>query len=130
MNTTSIRPAIWKKIIRHLGSSACPQLAFRIPSGATMEGELLVVVVEGMDLPKQNDLRRQFDLTRRETEVAGLMAGRLSDREIADLLGISIHTARRHAESALKKIGVQDRRNLRAALMEAKSPVRRSGVDP
>lgn len=48
--------------------------------------------------------------TSREAAVAGLLAERRTNREIADALGISPHTARHYTESVLAKLGVRSRR--------------------
>ena len=54
-------------------------------------------------------LQRRFGLTTRQAEVAQLLAARLSNREIADVLGISRHTAKRHTEQVLLKLHVERR---------------------
>jgi DNA-binding CsgD family transcriptional regulator len=61
-------------------------------------------------------LSERFGLTPREIRVSTLVAARLRSREIAAVLGISIHTARRHAEAVLRKVGVSSRTELRDRL--------------
>jgi DNA-binding CsgD family transcriptional regulator len=61
-------------------------------------------------------LREQYGLTPREVRVSMLLVARLRSREIADALGISIHTARRHAEAVLRKLAVSSRNELRDRL--------------
>jgi pimeloyl-ACP methyl ester carboxylesterase/DNA-binding CsgD family transcriptional regulator len=56
------------------------------------------------------------DLTRRETEVLGLIARGLSDREIADRLVLSPHTVHRHVANVRTKLGLPTRA---AAVAEA-----------
>jgi DNA-binding CsgD family transcriptional regulator len=51
-------------------------------------------------------------LTARERQVHALLVRRLTDEEIAASLGISWHTARRHTERVLGKVGVRSRREL------------------
>ena len=63
-------------------------------------------------------LRARYGLTPREVRVAALMAARAGSREIAQALGISPHTARRHAEAVLKKLGVHSRAEIRERLRE------------
>jgi DNA-binding CsgD family transcriptional regulator len=63
----------------------------------------------------------RFGLTLRETQVASLLMQRLTNKEIATILGISAHTARHHTESVLMKAGVNSRRALRRALAGAGS---------
>jgi predicted ATPase/DNA-binding CsgD family transcriptional regulator len=54
-------------------------------------------------------------LTPREVEVLRLLARRLTDREIADALFISPHTAARHVASILGKLSVANRRQAATA---------------
>ena len=49
------------------------------------------------------------DLTSRETEVLALVAGGLSDREIADRLVLSPHTVHRHVANVRTKLGLPTR---------------------
>jgi DNA-binding CsgD family transcriptional regulator/pimeloyl-ACP methyl ester carboxylesterase len=56
------------------------------------------------------------DLTRRETEVLALVAGGLSDREIAERLVLSPHTVHRHVANVRTKLGLPTRA---AAVAEA-----------
>ena len=49
-------------------------------------------------------------LTRRETEVLGLLAERLTNKEIAQKLIISPLTVRKHASNVYQKLGVSGRR--------------------
>lgn len=52
------------------------------------------------------------ELTPREEEVLELVADGLSNREIAERLGISTRTAQKHLENLFKKLGVHDRTEL------------------
>jgi DNA-binding CsgD family transcriptional regulator len=69
--------------------------------------------------PDGGALARAYGLTAREAEVARLLARRLSAAELADALGISVHTARRHTESVMRKLGVHSRQELAAAVLGA-----------
>lgn len=51
-------------------------------------------------------------LTRREREVVTLLARRRSNREIADGLGMSPSTAKRHTENVLRKLGLTSRHDV------------------
>lgn len=58
----------------------------------------------------EDSLRRLRDggpLSRREHEVVSLLGGGRTPARIGDMLGISVHTVRRHLASAAVKIGVQ-----------------------
>jgi len=68
-------------------------------------------------------LRDRYGLTVREIEVTPLLLRGESNREIADRLNISEHTARHHTENVLGKLGVRSR----AAIPRAVSPQRSSG---
>jgi len=68
-------------------------------------------------------LRDRYGLTSREIEVTGLLLRGESNRDIADRLSISEHTARHHTENVLGKLGVRSR----AAIPRAVSPLRSSG---
>jgi DNA-binding CsgD family transcriptional regulator len=62
-------------------------------------------------------LREHYELTSRQVRVAILIAAGSRSREIAQALGISHHTARRHAEAVLRKLGVHSRAEVRERLM-------------
>jgi DNA-binding CsgD family transcriptional regulator len=55
-------------------------------------------------------------LTAREREVARLLARRATNAEVAAALGLSGHTARRHTERVLQKLGVRSRTAVATAL--------------
>lgn len=69
-------------------------------------------------LMRDEVLRGCFGLTRREIEVARLLADRHSNREIAELLDVTVYTAGRHTERVLKKLGVASRRDVREKLTQ------------
>ena len=68
-------------------------------------------------------LRDRYGLTVREIEVTQLLLRGESNREIADRLNISEHTARHHTERVLGKLGIRSR----AAIPRAVNPQRSSG---
>lgn len=55
-------------------------------------------------------------LTRRESEVARLIATGASNKHVAAQLGISAHTVRRHSERVFAKLGVRTRASLACVL--------------
>lgn len=69
------------------------------------------------DMPSATTLRERFHLTRREAEVALLLAERKSNSEIAGTLGVSSHTARHHTENVLAKLGLRSRTMVREHLL-------------
>jgi DNA-binding CsgD family transcriptional regulator len=80
--------------------------------------EAIGVVLERLSpaVPSDDELREQFRLTRREIEVARLLARGLANVELAEILGVSQHTAERHTEHVLLKVGVGSRAAVGAAL--------------
>ena len=56
------------------------------------------------------ELRARFGFSRREAQVAALLARRVTDAEIASELGISWHTVRSHVERVFRILGCQNRR--------------------
>lgn len=79
-------------------------------------GILVTVKVEAGHLPSMEALQERLGLTRRQAEVALLLARRKTNEEIAEVLFISPHTARRHTESVFLKLGVSSRLDVRQAL--------------
>lgn len=60
-----------------------------------------------------------LDITPRQRVVVELIAQGLRNREIAQRLGISLHTVRRHVEALLKRLGVPTRAAAAVLLREA-----------
>lgn len=56
-----------------------------------------------------DELRQRFGLTEREVQVARLLATGQRNADVARGLGISPHTARRHTERVLQKLGLASR---------------------
>ena len=52
-------------------------------------------------------------LTARESQVAGLLACRATNAEIAGSLGVSAHTARNHTRRVLEKLGLNSKADVR-----------------
>lgn len=55
------------------------------------------------------DLSTQYSLTPREQEVVHLVSKGLSDKEVANLLGIGFTTLRTHLNNSMRKIGCNNR---------------------
>jgi DNA-binding CsgD family transcriptional regulator len=58
----------------------------------------------------------RFKLTGQEARVAMLLVEQRSNREIADCLGVSVHTARHHTERVLAKLHIHSRYDVKRAL--------------
>jgi DNA-binding CsgD family transcriptional regulator/PAS domain-containing protein len=82
-----------------------------------MTAAVLVTVATGeAPLPDRAALRGRFGLTRRQAEVALLLARRKTSPEIGEMLCISEHTVRSHVEAVMGKLGVHDRREVETVL--------------
>ena len=81
-------------------------------------GGWIVVLIE---LPLSNTIcedtgKECYGLTDRQLEVARLLANRYTNREIAAHFGFTLHTASRHAERIMRKLGVTRRKDILAKL--------------
>jgi DNA-binding CsgD family transcriptional regulator len=82
---------------------------------------IIVVVVHPLPdapLPDEALLRRRFGLTPREAEVAGFLARRLTNKELAAVMGITPNTAWRHTERVMRKLGVTCRQAVAQVVAE------------
>lgn len=79
--------------------------------------DVVLVVVQGTPWPSDRIIREEYALTPREAEVARLLSRRLSSREIAEELSISVNTARRHSERVLQKMGLNRRSEVGKVLL-------------
>lgn len=94
----------------------CPQLLHALSSNDHFKDELRDIVLSACDealaasagLDLQNS-RADARLTRRESEVLCLVAGGLTNREIAGTLFISEATAKVHVQHILRKLGARTR---------------------
>ncbi|MGY2875062.1 putative ATPase/DNA-binding CsgD family transcriptional regulator [Marmoricola sp. URHA0025 HA25] len=116
--------------------AAMPYVSRRREAGIALIGRLLGadefdrLVEEGRALPREQaiavalgdartpDERSASVLTRREREIAGLVAEGGSNRAIAEALVISVRTVESHVESLMRKLGVTTRTKVAAALAE------------
>ncbi len=67
---------------------------------------------------KVSSPRSSLDLSRRESQVAELAAGGLTDREIAAQLVVSVRTIESHLASVYRKLGVTSRHEVGNALVQ------------
>jgi predicted ATPase/DNA-binding CsgD family transcriptional regulator len=90
------------------------------PEQADTEGQLRERADTEHQLPEQADTERQLNeppqihLTRREAQVAELVAEGLANQQIADRLVIARRTAEGHVERILKKLGFNTRSQIAA----------------
>ena len=93
-------------------------------------GWIVVLMQEPMEqLMCDAVLRGCFRLTNREIQVARLLANRHSNKEIAELLEVTVYTAGRHTERVLKKLGIASRRDVRDKLKGEVPPPEIQGDD-
>jgi DNA-binding CsgD family transcriptional regulator len=67
--------------------------------------------------PRRDATTGREALTARESQVAGLAAQGMSNREIAEALFVTVKTVEWHLKHAYEKLGVRSRRELRSALV-------------
>jgi len=108
------------------GSAACEVVVrgsraeYRVRAKAVRAkapGGLVIVTVQQLPLARTlspAELATRYGLTRAEARVALLLEDAKTSRQIAEQLGISVHTVRRHVEAVLKKLGVHSRTHGRA----------------
>lgn len=70
-----------------------------------------------------DSLRQRFRLSPREAQVALLAAKGLTDRDLAQVLGIGFATVRTHLDAALRKTGASNRAELAHALFAEQIPL-------
>jgi DNA-binding CsgD family transcriptional regulator len=85
-----------------------------------LHGSAVIVLVNrlGSVLPSDAELRARFGLTVREAEVARLLARGSTNAMLSQALGISPHTAERHTERVLAKLGLHSRGAIAALLVD------------
>jgi DNA-binding CsgD family transcriptional regulator len=93
----------------------------------TREDDLRRVYVWPAEDPRPDgaELRRLFKLTPTQARVARLLLTRRTNGEIADQLGISIHTARRHVEAVLMRLEAKTRWDVEQVVYAALARVAR-----
>ncbi len=68
-------------------------------------------------MPSSRELQRRYGLTPREADVALEIVGGGQNRDVADRLGLSLHTVRRHVERVLFKLQVHSRSSVLPTLL-------------
>jgi len=96
-----------------------------------LDGAVALAMSGPEEPPLSPGPRAASPLTAREQEVAGLLARGLSNRQIADELVISLHTAQRHVENILSKLAFSSRTQVAAwAIGQGLAPVVPTGDQP
>jgi len=101
---SSVRPR--RSTPRHAAGAVLKLLLPALKVGVTMR------LAHDREMTAAPSLGR-FGLTRREAEVARLLARRATNREIAERLDVSPHTVRHHVENIFAKLGIHSRRSIR-----------------
>jgi DNA-binding CsgD family transcriptional regulator len=103
-----------------------PDAAHRLGDGSLRGREVVGVRLCGQTfgvvLPAGAGRGPDLDLTPRQRVVVELIAQGLRNREIADRLGISLHTVRRHVEALLRRLQVPTRAAAAVLLRETLRP--------
>ncbi len=73
---------------------------------------------DGTDTSDADEMFAKKELTRRESDTAYLIIKGLTNREIAEIMGISEHTVANHVKQVLRKFGVPSRKSLMAIFIE------------
>jgi DNA-binding CsgD family transcriptional regulator len=92
-----------------------------LSSGAVLDPTVRIVITihrQRSSVAPAPDLMDRFDLTKQQARTAQLLALRLTNDEVAQILVISPHTARRHTEQVLAKMEVNSRFEVRALLRD------------
>ena len=96
-------------------------LRLHAPAPGSEPGELLLVMREESDLAARELLRQGFGITGKEAEVLYWLAQGKINRDIADIVGCSPATVKKHLERVYAKLGVETR-TAAAAMAMARLP--------
>ncbi len=123
----AVIPAIsgWLKAMRNAprttlklpaANGRCLSLSFIATIGPD---EFLLTVAEVNEADQKTLLQRRFRLTPREAEVLVWIARGKSNRDVADILGLSPRTVNKHLEQIYAKLGVENRTAATACALNA-----------
>jgi DNA-binding CsgD family transcriptional regulator len=107
----SVREDYWELQL----SGRSYRVTARCAPGGTLlpeAGVLVVMDLQGPELPTTRELRVSFGLRGREPQVALLAAEGLSNEAIAQRLRLSAHTVRHYLERVLTRLGLHSRKAL------------------
>jgi DNA-binding response OmpR family regulator/DNA-binding CsgD family transcriptional regulator len=98
------------------------RIRFRLLSRVS-EDEILLVIQQAAPMEVERSgiekLQKHFGLTSREAEVLYWLSQGKSNRDIAEILGISTRTAHKHLEHVYNKLGVESRSSAAAVSVRA-----------
>ncbi|MDX2565301.1 LuxR C-terminal-related transcriptional regulator [Streptomyces sp. TX20-6-3] len=89
----------------------------RSATAATRQAKEWLVLCGGVRTPLSSHSTRLADLTEREAEIARLVVGGATSREVANTLFLSIRTVDNHLQRIYRKLGIGTRQELRDNLV-------------
>jgi DNA-binding CsgD family transcriptional regulator len=91
-----------------------------VGEGILMPRFSILGTIENMTerVPSEKELMQAFGLTKQQARVASLLTQRRTNKEVAQELVISPHTARRHTEQVLAKLDVSSRFEVETVVRE------------
>lgn len=114
---TSFRPVILREVSTQSGCYRMRACLYGSAQGPERSFILIGLETLSPRAPSEGALRDRFGLTPAEARVGLLLARGKSNVEIARELFISSHTAKRHTEHVLQKLGVRSRAEVAATIM-------------
>ena len=95
----------------HLYSKECEKIPVEANFSYIKDkyGEPIGILIQGRELKEMNRLRIEYKLTGRESEIINLLLNGRSNREIADNLGITMNTIKRHITNIYNKLTVNSK---------------------
>lgn len=127
-NLSNLKAAVVDEVLplSDWGISRCAEMVTSLQDAAHLHrggdqdrasaGDLIGAQDQLTDSLSDTELAQVAGLTIRQASVARRLALRLTDREIADQLGLKTSTIRRYTEAVLIRLGVHSRRDVSAAL--------------
>jgi NarL family two-component system response regulator LiaR len=97
-------------------------LARAVRSAAAGHGAFSPEVTAALTARTDRSTEATRTLTRRESEIAALVADGRTNAEIARALGLSLYTVKNHVSHILAKLGVQTRTEAAAAIFRTRDP--------
>jgi DNA-binding NarL/FixJ family response regulator len=99
-------------------STGVRTLGVRRVAGTAREIVYVTLPSEPHEMLSDGEVARLLRLSPRQAAVARLMARHLTNPQIAERLGITVSTTRKHVEMVLLRLGVSSRRQVAGILQE------------